>query len=84
MGDGHLSLVPEYLFNQEKRKTFMICDYEQFLKNVKDCQDIEDSLLEDIFLPEKDKDGSEQTNRECSFPSHGTGGSLRPCFLQPD
>ena len=25
VGDGHLSLVPEYLFNQEKKENFMIC-----------------------------------------------------------
>ena len=83
VGDGHLSLVPEYLFNQEKKENFMICDYEQFLKNVKDCQDIEDSGR--YIYQKKDKDGSGTNgNRECSFPSHGTGGSLRPCFLQPD
>ena len=61
VGDGHLSLVPEYLFNQEKKENFMICDYEQFLKNVKDCQDIEDSLLEDIFTRKRTRTALEQT-----------------------
>lgn len=61
VGDGHLSLVPEYLFNQEKMENFVICDYEQFLKNVKDCQDIEDSLLEDIFTRKRTRTALEQT-----------------------
>lgn len=61
VGDGHLKLVPEYLFNQEQKEDFVIRDYEQFLKNVKDCPDIEESLLEDIFTRKRTRTALEKT-----------------------
>lgn len=49
IGDGHLNSVPGYLFVQEKAGQIKVGDYERLQKTIKECSDIEDTLLEDIF-----------------------------------
>lgn len=49
IGNGYLHAVPEYLFGQDKEGTITVKDYDRFQRIVRECEDIGESLLEDIF-----------------------------------
>lgn len=49
IGEGRLSVVPGYLFDRENKGLVVVEDYERLQKAVRECRNIDASLLEDIF-----------------------------------
>lgn len=61
VGDGRLSFAPEYLFGQGREGGFEVGDFEEFLKDVKACSDIDEVILEEIFTRKRTRTALEKS-----------------------